>query len=84
MTLSMANAGPNSGGSQFFINTVNNKNLDWWTAPKDSKHPVFGKVVEGVTVIKKMEKVATDPDDMPKTPLKCISMVIQSNVEDNE
>ena len=43
-TLSMANTGrPNSGGSQFFINTVHNSYLDWFY-PGPSKHPVFGNV----------------------------------------
>ena len=47
MTLSMANTGrPNSGGSQFFINTVHNAFLDWFS-PGASKHPVFGKVIDG-------------------------------------
>ena len=51
-TLSMANTGrPNSGGSQFFINTVHNAYLDWFS-PGPSKHPVFGKVIEGMEVIK--------------------------------
>ena len=40
-TISMANAGPNTGGSQFFINLVNNNYLD-------RKHPVFGKIVKGM------------------------------------
>ena len=44
-TLSMANAGPNSGGSQFFVNTVHNSFLDWFDKSSDSAHPVFGKVV---------------------------------------
>merc|ERR1712019_23716 len=43
-TLSMANTGqPNSGGSQFFVNTAHNDFLDWFS-PGASKHPVFGKV----------------------------------------
>ena len=48
-TLSMANTGqPNSGGSQFFMNVANNKNLDWFTGGQ-SKHPVFGKLVRPPT-----------------------------------
>ena len=44
-TLSMANTGrPNSGSCQFFINTVHNAYLDWFT-PGPSKHPVFGRVI---------------------------------------
>src|SRR6478672_9882659 len=49
-TLSMANTGsPNSGSCQFFINTVHNSFLDFFT-PGPSKHPVFGKVIEGMEV----------------------------------
>ena len=40
--LSMANSGPNTNGSQFFINVADNRNLDWFS-PGQSKHPVFGK-----------------------------------------
>jgi peptidylprolyl isomerase len=57
-TISMANAGPNTGGSQFFINLVNNNFLD-------TKHPVFGKVVEGMEVVDKIAKVKTDANDRP-------------------
>lgn len=69
-TLSMANTGqPNSGGSQFFINTVHNHYLDWFT-PGASKHPVFGKVTEGMDVLKKIETTPTAAGDRPVTPVK--------------
>ena len=69
-TLSMANTGaPNSGSCQFFLNTVHNEYLDWFT-PGQSKHPVFGKVVEGMDVVHKIEKTKTDPNDRPVTPVQ--------------
>jgi cyclophilin family peptidyl-prolyl cis-trans isomerase len=68
-TLSMANTGrPNSGGSQFFINTVHNSYLDWFT-PGNSKHPVFGKITEGMDVVKKIETTPCN-DSHPRTPVK--------------
>ena len=69
-TLSRANTGrPNSGGAQFFINTVHNAYLDWFT-PGQSKHPVFGKVIEGMDVVHKIEKTKTDRNDRPVTPVR--------------
>ena len=69
-TLSMANTGrPNSGSCQFFINTVHNSYLDWFT-PGASKHPVFGKVIEGMDVVKKIETTKTGAGDRPVTPVK--------------
>merc|ERR1712113_1169471 len=58
-TVSMANTGsPNSGGSQFFVNVADNRNLDWFS-PGQSKHPVFGKVTSGMDVVKAISKVKT-------------------------
>lgn len=75
-TLSMANAGPNSGSSQFFINTVHNGFLDWFS-PGESKHPVFGKVIEGMDVVKKIESTPTDGDDRPRTPVRMNKVTVQ-------
>lgn len=75
MTLSMANAGPNTGSSQFFINAVHNDFLDWFT-PGESRHPVFGKVTSGQDVVKKIETTKTDRDDRPLTPVKVNKVTI--------
>jgi peptidylprolyl isomerase len=71
-TIAMANAGPNTGGSQFFINLVDNSHLN-------AKHPVFGKVVEGMDVVDRIGKVKTDSNDRPVTPVKITkAMVVNS------
>src|SRR3954469_7129972 len=76
-TLSMANTGrPNSGGSQFFINTVHNAYLDWFS-PGPSKHPVFGKITQGMDVVKKIETAPTAAGDRPKTPIKMNKVTIK-------
>lgn len=68
-TISMANSGPNTGGSQFFINLVDNNNLD-------GRHPVFGKIVEGMDVVDKIGKLATDGQDRPLEEVKILKAVI--------
>jgi cyclophilin family peptidyl-prolyl cis-trans isomerase len=76
-TLSMANTGqPKSGGTQFFVNTVHNDYLDWFT-PGASKHPVFGKVIEGWDVVQKIEAVPTDGNDRPRTPVRMNRVTIE-------
>jgi peptidylprolyl isomerase len=64
-TLAMANAGANTGSSQFFINLVNNNFLD-------GRHPVFGEVVEGMDVVDKIASVETDSNDKPLKPVTII------------
>jgi cyclophilin family peptidyl-prolyl cis-trans isomerase len=74
----MANTGrPNSGGSQFFINTTHNHYLDYFT-PGPSKHPVFGKVVEGMAVIEQIEATQTDHRDNPITPVQVVSITMDA------
>jgi peptidylprolyl isomerase len=68
-TISMANSGPNTGGSQFFINLVDNNFLD-------SKHPVFGKVIEGMDVVDKIGKTKTLRGDRPAKDVTIIRAVM--------
>ncbi|MBT4605033.1 peptidylprolyl isomerase [archaeon] len=65
-SISMANSGPQSGGSQFFINVVDNSFLDWNKQPSSSKHPVFGKVVSGMDIVDSIVNVETKTGDQPK------------------
>lgn len=75
-TLSMANTGaPNSGGGQFFINVVHNDYLDWFT-PGQSKHPVFGKVIDGWDVVTTLANTPCDGSDRPRTPVRMLRVTV--------
>lgn len=64
-TIAMANRGPNTGGSQWFINIVDNCYLDYDKKPYTSAHPVFGKVVEGIDIVDAISQVKTGRNDKP-------------------
>lgn len=75
-TISMANSGPNSGGSQFFINVADNTNLDFDKPPASSKHPVFGRVLSGMEVVDAISKADTNQADQPVEPIVIESVTI--------
>jgi len=76
-TIAMANCGPNTGGSQWFINLVDNTFLDFDKPPKASQHPVFGKVVSGMEVVDAISTVRTDRGDKPLEPVTIKKITIQ-------
>lgn len=69
-TISMANAGPNTNGSQFFINVANNNFLD-------TKHTVFGKVTAGMEVVNSIAASQTGQNDRPVSPIIITSVEVK-------
>ncbi len=66
-TISMANSGPDSGGSQFFFNMIDNTYLDYDEAPLTSKHAVFGIVTENFNIVEDIADVPVDGANRPIT-----------------
>ncbi|MEX2596617.1 MAG: peptidylprolyl isomerase [Salibacteraceae bacterium] len=79
-TISMANTGqPNSGGSQFFINLVDNTYLDYDKPPLTSKHPVFGMVIENFDVVQDIGNVSVNAQNRPITDVVMDSLRVMGN-----
>lgn len=69
-SIAMANTGqPNSGGSQFFINLVDNTGLDYDKPPQGSSHPVFGRVTQGLDIVDTIGATPTGDRDLPIDPV---------------
>ena len=69
-TLSMANAGRNTNGSQFFIVTAEDASF------LDRKHTIFWQVVEGIEIVEQIERLPTDRNDRPETEVKIEKAIV--------
>ena len=67
--ISMANSGPNTNGSQFFLTLAPTSHLD-------GKHTIFGRVSHGIGILNRMGSVKTDEDDKPTEPIKILNTVL--------
>nr|CAD7444747.1 unnamed protein product [Timema bartmani] len=81
-TVSMANAGPNTNGSQFFITliptTVNTRSFTLLQPWLDNKHTVFGRVVKGMEVVQNISTVKTNPKtDKPYDDIQIVSITLK-------
>ncbi len=79
-TLSMANEGPDTGSSQFFINLVDNDFLDFDQSPLSSAHPVFGSVIANFEVVQLIGEVNTDSEDGPIEPVIMDSLRVTTEI----
>lgn len=70
--LAMANSGPHTNGSQFFITTVETPWLN-------NRHTIFGEVTKGYDVVERLERSATDRMDRPKTPQKMLKVYLKKD-----
>ena len=68
--ISMANAGRNTNGSQFFIVTAEDASF------LDRKHTIFGHVIEGISVVEDIERLPVDGQDKPKIEAKIITATV--------
>lgn len=78
-TISMANHGPNTGGSQFFINVVDNTYLDYNVPDQfNAQHAVFGRVVGGMDIVDSISKVDIDSNNKPNVNIVVTNITIEN------